>query len=371
MQNNDSAKAKTRFDIAIIGGGVAGLSAAAFLADRADVVVLERESQPAYHSSGRSAAMYIEGYENPVVADLTKASGSFFFDPPSGFSDAPLLHNIGGLSVAKPGEEDLLQRHIDHWQSKCPELVSVDRDYALDLSPILRPDQVVGGAWDPSWQTIDVHGLILGYQRLLRDNGGTLIPSAEMISVRHTADEWQINTAQGQFTANVLVNAAGAWANEVATLANVAEKPLTPMRRTAVLISAYDEVMQAPCVHTISGQLYYKPESPGLMLSPADETPSPPTDAQPDELDIAVTIDRFLKLTTLSVDRPLHTWAGLRTFAPDRYPVIGFDENQPSFFWLAGQGGFGVQTSPEMGRLAAAHITRGEMLPDAIRADRF
>ena len=163
---------------------------------------------------------------------------------------------------------------------------------------------------------------------------------------------------------------AGSWAGRIGELLGLS-KPLTPMRRTGVIVAAPEDVGDWPLVHTVIGDMYFKPESPGLMISPADETPSPPTDAQPEELDIAIAIDRFQSYTTHPVDRPMHTWAGLRTFAPDRYPIVGFDQDAPGFFWLAGQGGFGVQTSPEMGRLTASIINHSEPVPDEISAARF
>ncbi len=358
------------YDVVIIGAGIAGLSAAAFISIGARVLVLERESLPAYHSSGRSASVYIEGYENPIVAGLTKASGIFFRNPPTDFSDAQILHPRGGLTVAKPGEEPMLTKYLERWGAICPHLRAADHEETLTLSPILRPENTCGGAWDPSWMSIDTHALILGYQRLLRQNGGTVISNAEVTNLQRHGTIWSITTATETYQCDTVVNAAGSWARSIGEMAGLS-KPLSPMRRTGIILKAPDEVTSWPLVHSLSGELYYKPESPGLMICPGDETPSPACDAQPDELDIAIAIDRFQNYTNMPVERPMHTWAGLRTFAPDRYPILGFDKSASGFFWLAGQGGFGVQTSPEIGRLAGAIITNGEMVPTEIDANRF
>ncbi len=362
--------ADAKYDVVIIGGGVAGLSAAAFVSETAQTLVLERESQPGYHSSGRSASVFIEGYENPVVADLTKAAGPFFRNPPEGFADTPLLLPRGGLTVARPGEEGKLAQYLEAWQPLCPQLVRADKEQTLAHSTILNPDQVIGGAWDPTWMSIDTHALMLGYQRQLRQNNGTLTTHAEVTDLRKSDGHWSVTTTQGTYEADVVINAAGSWAGALGSRLDL-EKPLTPMRRTGVIVAAPDSVNTWPLVHTISGDLYYKPESPGLMICPADETPSPACDAQPDELDVAIAIDRFQRYTMHPVERPLHTWAGLRTFAPDRYPIVGFDNKASGFFWLAGQGGFGVQTSPEMGRLVGAAVSGQAPIPSAIDANRF
>ncbi|NKC01149.1 MAG: FAD-dependent oxidoreductase [Pseudomonadales bacterium] len=358
------------YDVVVIGAGIAGLSAAAFISSGARVLVLERESQPAYHSSGRSASVYIEGYENPVVAALTKASGDFFRSPPAGFSDDEILHPRGGLTAAKPGEEAVLAKYIERWGPLCPSLRAADRDETLTLSPILRPESICGGAWDPTWMSIDTHALVLGYQRLLRKNGGTVVANTEITALNRTGLRWTVNTQEQTYQCDTVVNAAGSWAGSIGEMVGLS-KPLTPMRRTGIILKAPDEVTSWPLVHMLSGDLYFKPESPGLMVCPGDETPTVACDAQPEELDIAIALDRFQNYTDMPIGRPMHTWAGLRTFAPDRYPILGFDKSATGFFWLAGQGGFGVQTSPEMGRLAGAIVTGKEPVPTELDANRF
>lgn len=366
MTSND-----THFDIAVIGAGAAGLSVAYFLAPEARVVVLEREEQPAHHSSGRSAAMFIEGYENRVVQELTSAGKAFFFTPPAGFAEHDLVTPAGGLTVAGPGELGALQSYLDAWGPTCPELTDITPAECRDLIPILREDWVSGGAYDPSWHNIDVHALLMGYQRGIRANGGEIRTRFEVTALTWEAGQWAVHGADQPLTADVVVNASGAWANHTAALAGLSALPLTPLRRTAAIIPAPADSSAWPLVHTTAENLYFKPESPGIMVSPADETPSEAMDAYPLDLDIAVAMEEFHKITDHPVEHILRSWAGLRTFAPDRRPVVGFAHETPGFFWLAGQGGFGIQTSPGLGRLAADIIMGRAAANEHIDAARF
>jgi D-arginine dehydrogenase len=366
MSNND-----THFDIAVIGAGAAGLSVAYFLAPHARVVVLEREDQPAYHSSGRSAAMYIEGYENPVVQELTSTGREFFFNPPPGFAEFDLVTRAGGLTVAGPGEGDALNKYLNAWQASCPQLVEISAAECRDMVPILSTAWVSGGAFDPSWHNIDVHGLLTGYQRGVREHAGDIRSRWEVTELTWEAGQWNIKGGAGPLTADVVVNASGAWANHTASLAGLPPVPLTPMRRTAAIVPAPEHSEAWPLVHTTSEQLYFKPESPGLMVSPADETPSEAMDAYPLDLDIAIAMEAFHQVTDHPVEHVIRSWAGLRTFAPDRRPVVGFAPQTPGFFWLAGQGGFGIQTSPGLGRLAAEIILGRASANEHINVLRF
>ena len=360
-----------RWDAIVVGAGVAGLSAAYFAARDARVLVLEQESHPAYHASGRSAAMFITGYENAEVAELTAASSDFFHSPPTGFANAPLLHPRGGLTVAGPDEHAALDDFMAGWAAHCPNQRRIDAAAALQICPILKRSRVDAAAFDPDWLGIDAHELVQGFLRGLRQAGGELITDAPVTALAPRADLWRVTTAKGEFDAPVVINAAGPWAGPLADLAGIAHPTLTPMRRTAAIVDAPEGAGSWPLVHTLPGEVYFKPESPGLMVSLADETPSPPTDAQPEEYDIAVAIDRFEQLTDLPVRQVRRRWAGLRTFAPDRRPLLGFASAAPGFFWLAGQGGFGVQTAPALGRLAADCALHGAPPPAALNAGRF
>ena len=361
----------TDYDIAIIGAGAAGLSCAYFLSRGAKVLVLEREDQPAYHSSGRSAAMYIEGYENPTVAALTSAGRDFFFSPPRGFTDQALLHPRGGLTVAGPNEGAKLAKYFDVWRSLCPELHEISIAQALELVPALKQSWLTGAVYDPSWYSIDVHELLSGYQKGIKANGGTILCNAEVKSLTAHDGGWQIVHHQGNSRAGLVINASGAWANHTAQLLGLPNLPLTPMRRTAVIIPAPENAQDWPLVHTINENLYFKPESPGLMLSPQDETPSLAVDAQPEELDVALVIDQLTQIANIEVPRVLSQWAGLRTFTPDRHPVVGHDPRCPNFFWLAGLGGFGIQTSPGLGECVANCLLENQALDTTINVDRL
>jgi len=371
----------THYDIAVIGAGVAGLSAAYFLSQQARVIVLEMESQPAYHSSGRSAAMYIEGYENSVVSELTSAARQFFFSPPALTTPPPeaaaehsnieLVKPCGGLTVAGPGEEAALDKYLNIWQPRCPQLEPIDAQQCLAMVPILKADWLQAAAYDPSWHSIDVHELLSVYQRGIRHHQGTIQTQAAVHQLQAQAGCWVVHAGSHTYQVDVVVNAAGAWANDVAALADVEALPLTPMRRTAAIIPASADTQRWPLVHTISENLYFKPESGGLMICPQDETPCAPMDAFAEEMDIAIAAARFEEITHHPVQRVRHQWAGLRTFAEDRKPVVGFDSKAAGFFWLAGQGGFGVQTSPALGDIAAQQILHQASADAQINANRF
>ena len=359
------------YDVAVIGGGVAGLSAAYFLSEHCDVLVLEREDQLAYHSSGRSAAMYIEGYENEVVQELTVAGREFFFQPPEGFSEYPLLGPCGGLTVGARGEEAELENYVKVWSDSCPELRRVSTHEATQLVPILSGHWLGGAVYDPSWKSIDVHELLTGFERGIRSNGGKILKSSEAIGLEGTREGWLIDLGKETLKSSIVVNAAGAWANSVAALASIDAKPLYPLRRTAAIIPAPAVIGRWPMVRAIAGNLYFRPESPGMLVCPQDETPSKAMDAFALELDVARVLEEYQTVNAHSVERVLKTWAGLRTFAEDRKPLVGYDKQSPSFFWLAGQGGFGVQTSPGLGRLASELILNREPVPPNIDVNRY
>jgi D-arginine dehydrogenase len=357
-----------RVDALVIGGGICGLGAGYFLSRSMHVAVIERESQPAYHASGRSAALYIVGYESPEVSALTAAGRHFYSDPPEEFDDRPLIRPRGGLTIVEPGFESQLQAFLDRWKPLCPGLERIAPEEALQRVPILRPERVTAAFYDPDWQSIDVHALVMGYRRGILRRGSSVLCGAGVTSIQRRDGVWKVEAGE-TFAAPVVINAAGAWAGSIGERAGLGGMPLQPLRRTAVLLPLPAGAAVWPSVHTLADDIYFKPEGNGLMLSPEDETPSLPCDAAPEEIDVARAIDHFERITIAPVKRLQGKWAGLRTFAPDRRPVIGPDPREPSFIWYAGLGGFGVQTSPALASRVAACVQPGGGLPDDRPAD--
>jgi len=351
-------------DIVVIGAGIAGASAAANLAaEGLKVTVLERESFPGMHSTGRSAALFSEIYGSAPVRALSRASRDFLFDPPAGFAEAPLVRTRGALHVASADQ----LRDLDAFAALpdvAPAVVRMQGEDARALCPILRPDFVAGGVLETGSADIDVDALHQGWLKDLRAKGGRLVVDAGVTALSRANGAWRVATSAGAFEAAVVINAAGAWADVVAGLAGARPIGLQPCRRTGVIVEAPEgsDSDSWPMVIDVDEQWYLRPDAGALMLSPADETPCEPCDAQPDELDIAIAVDRVMTATTLDVRRVRRSWAGLRSFVADRTPVVGFAPDAPGFFWLAGQGGYGIQTAPAMGRLAGA-LARGDSLP--------
>jgi D-arginine dehydrogenase len=349
-------------DYIVIGGGMAGCSVAYFLSETATVVVLERESQPGYHTTGRSAASYTTVYGNAVIRGLTLAGRAFYESPPSGFTEVPLLTPLGALFFSNDAHLPMLEKLLEEVDDPA-RLVRLTRDDVRARVPVLGP-QVVAGAYEKTARGIDVHALHQGFIRGLKANGGTLHTDTEVHGIEHKADRWHIEADQGTFRAPVVINAAGAWGDVIAERAGVPKLDLRPLRRTALTFRPNAEVDFArwPITVEVAEDFYLKPESGLLMLSPADEIPSDPCDAQPEEIDVAGAIDLVEKATTLRVKRIEHKWAGLRTFTSDRTPAAGFEPTAPGFFWLVGQGGYGIQTAPGLGQVAAA-LAQNKPLP--------
>lgn len=352
-------------EILVIGGGIAGASAAARLAQSgADVCVLDGEIRPDYHSTGRSAAIYIQNFGNRVIRGLTGASRSFYDNPPLGFSEHPLVTPRGVMTVAG-------QAHMDAFQAllaEAEDMNPIDRDEALAMVPVLRDEWLVAAALEPAAMDIDVNAVHTGFQRQLKAAGGRLICDAPVQALARRDGLWVARTPQGEFSAPVVVNAAGAWADTIARMAGLGALGLEPRRRTALIIDAPDgvDVSMWPMVCDAADEFYFKPEAGKLLLSPADATPDEPSDVQPEDLDVAIAVDRFEQAVNYNVERIEHRWAGLRTFAPDGALVIGWDPRVDGFFWVAGQGGYGIQTSP-MASLAAASLLAREGLPQALQ----
>lgn len=357
-----------RFDIIVIGGGLAGASAAAELAASHKVLLLEAEPQPGYHSTGRSAALFSETYGAPVVRSLSQASRPLFFNPPAEFAPAPLVGPRGVMYIASEQQMQSLSE-FESADYVGTRVKRIDREQALNICPILLPECVAGALYETGACDIDVHGLHQAYLRMLRARAGVTVMASRVTQLEYAAGEWTVLTEDARYSAGVVINAAGAWADEVASLAGIAGIGLRPCRRTALLVSAPAgvDIGSWPLVLDIDEQFYFKPDAGLLLLSPADETPVQPCDVQPEEWDIAVAIDRVCSVTTLDVRHVKHKWAGLRNFVEDRTPVVGFDSQAPGFFWLAAQGGYGVQTAPAMARLAAS-LVRDEGLPEDLAA---
>ncbi len=356
-------------DYIVIGAGMAGASAAFELSKHGSVILLERESQPGYHTTGRSAAVFTEIYGNATIRALTVASGPFFGAPPQGFSDVPLWSPRPLIMLARTDQMDKLRQLHDAAVALVPAIRMIDAEEVIARMPVLRGDYVAGGLLEEASCDLDVNAIHMGFLRGARARGVDVVTRAEVLSANRYDDHWRVVTSAGEFIGKTLVNAAGAWADELAAMAGARPVGLVPMRRTAFTFS-FDPPQQGehwPSIIDISEEFYFKPESGKFLGSPADETPSPPCDAQPEELDIAIAIDRIGNACNASI-RSLHSkWAGLRSFVPDRTPVVGYDDQVPGFFWLAGQGGYGIQTAPAMARVAAA-LARHEALPADIEA---
>lgn len=352
-------------DFLIIGGGIAGASTGYFLSRHGKVAVLERESHAGYHSTGRSAALYTVAYGTPQVRALTAASRAFFDNPPEGFAEHPILTPRGEMTVDFEGNPEELQRQFASARDSVPEMRLLDADEACAIVPVLRREKVHGAMLDPSAADIDTDGLLQGYLRGIRRNGGSVQLDSEALEIKRIDGSWEVRCAQQTYRAQVLVNAAGSWSDKIAELAGAAPLGLTPKRRAAFLFSPPEGVDSHawPVLVSLDESFYFKPDAGMLLGSPANADPVEPHDVQPEELDIALGIYQIEEHTTLSIRRPSHTWAGLRSFFADGDLVSGYDPITPGLYWVAGQGGYGIQTSAAMGEASAALIRR-EALPE-------
>lgn len=334
----------SRYDIAVVGAGIAGASLAAELAPHARVLVLEMEDQPGYHSTGRSAAFWSETYGGPSIQPLTTASGPLL---------ANYLEPLGSLHIARSGERAAIDAELAAFAASGVTLDLVD---PRERIPGLRDDWTMA-IWEPSCAYIDVGGLHGAYLKAIRQAGGEIVTSAGLEAASHDGG-WTLRTRAGAFEADLLINAAGAWADPVAAMAGARPIGIQPYRRTMVqLLTDPAPPADLPHVGHVTGSFYFKPEAGGrLWLSPHDEIACQPCDAQPEDIDVAIAIDRLEQAVDWRVEKLEHKWAGLRSFAPDRLPVYGFDPGVETLFWCAGQGGFGIQTAPAAAKLAAALV---------------
>ena len=335
----------TVYDFAIVGAGMAGASLAAELADHARVLLLEAEDAPGYHATGRSAAFWEECYGGPEIVPLTLASGEYLRD--HGFLD-----RRGALYVGRERDRAALDAFMARFRDTGATIERLERAALAERIQGLR-EEWTGAVWEPACADIDVAGLHAHYLRLAKARAVDLRTRARIAHIERDADFWLLTSETGeQFRAATLVNAAGAWADPLARMAGVRPLNIQPLRRTVVQLRV-DPPPQAdqPLVLDIAGQFYFKPESGRIWLSPHDETPSEPCDAAPEELAVAEAIDRFQRVVDCKIEAVERRWAGLRSFAPDRRPIYGYDPQVEGFAWFAGQGGFGIQTSPAAARL--------------------
>jgi D-arginine dehydrogenase len=356
-------------DFLIIGGGIAGLSAAARLARHGKVTLLEAEDALGYHSSGRSVSFSHYGIGDSAVQGMTAWSRPFFEGPPEGFSDTPLSRRMDTLFMASEDQLTEVQALYTAMARYTDAIEWIDAARLAALCPILRtgPGEAVRAVLDPTGLKLDADALLQGYARRLRAEGGEILLGRRVSAIE---PGWTVRTEAGEiFSAPILIDAAGAWADRVAGLAGVEPLGLEPRRRTVIVVDppAGMDVSSWPFVHSGARDFYMLPEAGQLLVSPADEVDDDPCDAAPDDYDVALAADRLERYTTLKVTRIAHRWAGLRSFVRDRTPTAGFEERAPGFFWLAGQGGYGLQTAPAMAAIVEALITGGDW-PEGLEA---
>jgi D-arginine dehydrogenase len=372
-------------DFLVVGGGIAGLSAAAGLSRHGRVAVIEAEEALGYHSSGRSVSFSHYGIGNSAVRGLTAYSRPFFEKQPEGFCETPVSRPFPSLYFAT--EEMLPALHsLQEEMARFTEAIEwLDERQMAELCPVIRtgPEGAVRGVLDRSGLKLDADALLQSFARAVRAGGSEVLTGRRIAAIDRKDGVWQVTTERGDsFAAPILVNAAGSWADRIAALAGVRPLGLQPKRRTIIVVDppAGTDVSSWPFVHTAISDFYMLPEAGQILASPVDEVEDDPCDAQPEDYDIALAAYRLEQYTTLPVTRIAHRWAGLRSFVADRVPTAGFAPDAPGFFWLAGQGGYGLQTAPAMGAIVEALVTGGEwpralaeagVTPGQIRPERL
>jgi D-arginine dehydrogenase len=356
----------SRYDFAVIGAGIAGASVAYELQARGSTVLLEREPMPGYHTTGRSAAVLLESYGNPSGRMLAQGSRSFLESPPQGFAPHPLVTPKPLLWIGREDQRERLAVDLEAGRVLGAELHPLDGAGVRELCPVLREDYVAAATLEPGAMIIDVASLLEGFLRGLRAKGGQVQTRAEVTHLERVGELWEVTAGEQTYSAPVVVNAAGAWCDDIARLAGVRTIGLEPLRRTAITFdgpAGYD-FQSWPCVIDADEEFYFKPEGAQILGSPADEIPSEPCDAVAEDYEVALAADRIQRATTLEVKHIRQKWAGLRSFVADRSLVLGMDAESPGFFWLAGQGGFGIMTSPAAARAATSLIVDGALPGD-------
>ena len=344
------------FDIIVIGAGIAGASIAAHLAETKSVAILEMEERAGYHTTGRSAASYEPNYGPEPMLAFTRASNDFFLNPPPDFTDGQLLVPRASLFVEAEGQAAFTTKLL----ALGAGLEEISEAEAFKLYSILRPGYGKRIFLDRATGDLDVDLLHRGYLKLMKSRGGELICQALVKAIERRGASWHLLTPFGSFSAQTIVNAAGAWGDEIAKMADVKPIGLIPKRRSigVIPIDGITGAADFPMVTDVAETWYAKPQRGKMIVSSADATPVDPHDAYADDMAIAEGIERLMNATTLEVDRLDHSWGGLRTFTGDGSPAIGFDPNVEGFFWLVGQGGYGIQSAPALSRTAAAMVLR-------------
>jgi D-arginine dehydrogenase len=353
-----------RVDTLVVGGGIAGASVAYFLAERQRVLLIERETGFGYHSTGRSAAEWTAAHCSGVKRALVLFGESFFVSPPEGFATVPLLRRRGNLLFSPPGGEAESEAFFAEVSPRTPRLHAITVGEALKIVPFLRPEVLARCYYEPDNAEIEVDALHQGYLRGIRHRGSVTRGDTEFTAAERVADVWRVRLGTETIETPTIVNAAGAWADLVAGRAGVRPLPIEPRRRTALTFDPGFDVRHVPPVDELASGFYFKASGNALMVCAGDATPSVPCDAQPDDLDVAIAVDYFERYTTLEIRKLTARWAGLRNFVRDEQPVAGFAADAPGFFWLTGQGGAGIMTSPGLGQVAAA-LLQDRALPAA------
>lgn len=355
-------------DFVVIGGGIAGVAAAAHLSPHGSVTLLEMEATLAFHTTGRSAAIFIVNYGGEASRPLARASQSFLESPPEGTADSSLLSRRGALWVADQHQMEHLRRIAQEGHDSGAGSVLIGPGEVLDLVPVMRLDHLAGGLWEPSAYDLDVAALHQVFVRLARRNGAEILTSAPVTELRPIDSGWRVSTPNQDLDCGAVVNASGAWGDQVAMAAGVEPVGLQPMRRTAFMVPGDESYSGWPLVADVDHGYYFRPDGAQLMCSLAEETPSPPEDPRPRMEDVALAIERINTATTLEIRTVNSQWTGLRTFAPDRELVVGEDPTAPGFFWLVGQGGTGITSSPAFGALVASQVMGTPVPTDLVAA---
>lgn len=353
-------------DFLVIGAGVSGAGAASELALAGTTTMIEMEERPGYHSSGRSAALYTPNYGPAFVRAIIAASAEFYRNPPSGFADHPLLTPRQAMTFVPAGFEHKIDEFMAAATPATP-LAEISPDRACELAPLLRRDIVARAVLDPHVMDMDATAIHQGFLKLFKGRGGRLVTDSRLIGIERINGAWRVtNSAGTTFEAPIVINAAGAWADEIGQLAGLRPIGLQPKRRTAIIIASNPALAPAtmPAVDDGATEAYVKLDAGRLMASLGDATPSPPCDAQPEDLDMAMIVDWLERNTHLTVRRIEHSWAGLRNFVADHCPVVGFDRDGDGFFWLAGQGGYGIMLAAALGRITREMVSHGRLPAD-------